>query len=53
MLSDLLDRAFDGSKELLLTRLLELGEINEEELRLIREKLASCDRDGAQERSGE
>jgi predicted transcriptional regulator len=53
MLSDLLDRAFDGSKELLLTRLLELGEVNEEELRLIRERLASYDRDDAHRRSGD
>jgi len=53
MLSDLLDRAFDGSKELLLTRLLELGEVNEEELRLIRERLASCNRDDAHRRSGD
>jgi len=53
MLSDLLDRAFDGSRELLLTRLLELGGVTDEELRLIRERLASYDRDDARRRSGD
>lgn len=41
MLKDMLDRVFDGSRELLLTRLFELGRVDEEEVRRIRKKLAS------------
>jgi predicted transcriptional regulator len=52
ILRDLLDRAFDGSRELLLTRLLELGGVTDEELRPTRERLASCGRDEAHRRSG-
>lgn len=41
MLKDMLDRVFEGSSELLLTRLFELGRVDEQELHLIRRKLAS------------
>jgi len=53
MLKDMLDRVFDGSKELLLTRLFELGRVDDEELRLIRRKLASIKgkRKGGRKRS--
>jgi len=44
MLKDVLDRVFDGSKELLLTRLFELGRVDDRELRLIRRKLASINK---------
>ena len=40
MLKDLLDRAFDGSRELLLARLFELGDVDEKELKLLRQKLS-------------
>jgi len=53
MLKDLLDRVFDGSRELLLTRLFELGDVDQEELELLREKLAEHDKPKVQSRSGE
>ena len=45
MLRDLLDRVFDGSRELLLTRLLELQEVNDDELKRLREMLADLDKE--------
>jgi len=39
MLRDLLNRAFDGSRELLLTRLFELGRLDEKELNALRRQL--------------
>ncbi len=53
MLSDLLDRAFDGSRELLLTRLFERGEVDEDELKRLRERLAEYEREHVPGRSGE
>jgi len=43
MLKDLLDRVFDGSRELLLTRLFELGQVDEDELKLLRQKLSQLE----------
>jgi len=43
MLKDLLDRVFDGSRELLLTRLFELGQVDEDELTLLRQKLSESE----------
>ena len=53
MLRDLLNRAFDGSRELLLTRLFERGEVDEDELKRLRERLAEYEREHAPGRSGE
>ena len=39
MLRDLLNRAFDGSRELLVTRLFELGRLDEKELDALRRQL--------------
>ena len=44
MLQDLLERVFDDSKELLLTRLLELGELDEDELTRLRQMLEESER---------
>jgi len=53
MLKDLLERVFDGSRELLLTRLFELGTVDEDELKLLQQKLAEFEGTEAQGRSGE
>ena len=53
MLRDLLDRVFDGSRELLLTRLLELGELDEDELKRLGETLARSEGDQSPEESTE
>ena len=47
MLQDLLHRVFNGSRGLLLTRLFELGHLDDDELRLLRQAM-----DEAEERSG-
>ncbi len=51
MLRDLLDRVFDGSKELLLTRLLELGELDEKELKRLRDTLVRGEGEQGPEKS--
>jgi predicted transcriptional regulator len=46
MLRDLLNRAFDGSKELLVSRLFELEGVDEEELQSLRNKLSEFEKNG-------
>lgn len=53
MLKDLLERVFDGSHELLLTRLFELEAVDADELKLLRQRLAEFDSSETQGRSGE